>query len=274
MNKANKQALILLMLAPMVLAMGCTRHVSRGLTDEGEVQEVVYPDESKLVRKGGSIPNLDNLRMLGEGLNKEQLRGLIGSPHFREGVGAREWDYLFQLPTTANQTLQCRFKVIFNSRMMANKLYWAPEQCAELVAASASVAASSAPAAPQMRQFSLSTDILFPFGKGAVQDMNAAGRERVVQIAADIRGADDLQVRVLGYTDRIGNEQSNLSLSQRRADAVREVLVGAGVPAAAVSARGLGETHSSDCSKYLPNAELAACLAPDRRVEIQVSGTT
>lgn len=135
MKKINKQVFALLMLAPMVLALGCSRHVSRGLTDEGDVQEVVYPDESKLVRQGGSVPNLDNLRMLAAGLNKDQLRGLIGNPHFREGMAARECDYLFQLPTTANQTVQCRFKVVFNHRMMASKLYGAPSQCAELVAA-------------------------------------------------------------------------------------------------------------------------------------------
>lgn len=222
MKKIKNQVLVVLMLAPMLLALGCSRHVSRGLSDQGSVQEVVFPDERKIVHKGGSVPNLDNLRMLGPGINKDQLRGLIGSPHFREGFGAREWDYLFQLPTTGQQATKCRFKVVFDNRMLARNMYWAPAQCQQLVnaapvAATAPVAAA-APATPLTRH--------------------------------------------------------NRRLSQRRAESVRQLLIGAGVPAAAVSARGMGESSTADCSDAEPGAELVACLAPDRRVEIQVTGTT
>ena len=271
--KINKQWLVMLMVAPMLLAAGCTRHVSRGLTDAGTVEEATFPDESKLVQKGGSVPNPDNLRLLGSGLTKAQLRGLVGSPHFREGLGAREWDYLFHLQAGGDQMVQCRFKVVFDKQALARSLFWTPAQCAELAAAVVPVATAPATAAPAARQFSLSTDMLFPYGKWSTRDMSVNGRERVQQIAAELRRASTLQVQLLGYTDRIGNDTANLALSQRRANSVREVLVGAGVAAEAVSVRGMGENRSVDCSENLPRAEQVSCMAPDRRVEVLAQGT-
>ena len=46
---------------------------------------------------------------------------------------------------------------------------------------------------------------------------------------------------MLGPTDRVGDVESNLALSQRRADFVREWLAASGVPLAGISAGGRGE---------------------------------
>jgi outer membrane protein OmpA-like peptidoglycan-associated protein len=50
------------------------------------------------------------------------------------------------------------------------------------------------------------------------------------------------RVSLTGYTDTVGSTQANLALSQRRAEAAKAYLVKAGVPAASISATGLGET--------------------------------
>jgi len=271
--KTNKRLLLLVLLAPMLLTLGCTRHVSRGVTSEGTVEQAVFPEDSKLLQKGGSVPNADNLRLLGEGLSKAQLRGLIGGPHFREGFNAREWDYLFHLQAGDSQMVQCRFKVVFDQHALARSLYWAPAQCAQLATAPAAAVAAAPAISSSVRQFSLSTDALFPYAKWSTRDMSASGRERVQQIAAQLRGASTLQVQLLGYTDRVGDDRANLMLSQRRADAVREVLVDAGVPVEAVSARGMGESRSVECNERRARAEQVACMAPDRRVEIVAQGT-
>jgi len=84
--------------------------------------------------------------------------------------------------------------------------------------------------------------------------------------------AANLQLQLLGYADRAGNEAGNLALSQRRAEAVREVLVSAGIPADAVSARGMGESASVDCGSEPTREARLACMAPDRRVEIVAQG--
>jgi len=273
------------LLVPVLAGVGCTRHVSRGITSDGDASELVFPDESNMVVEGGTSPSLENLRPLAAGMTKDDMRALIGSPQFREGYGAREWDYLFQLTDLAGNAKRCRFKAIFDTQKVARNLYWAPAECAALVQG----AAMTAPMAPtaqeaardmppmssgpraSLNQFALSADALFGFGKWREGDLSVAGRQRLREIAAVLlQQADGIQqVQVVGYADRIGDAGANQRLSQRRAETVRGILVSAGLPAAGVIARGLGEgSPFTQCSESLAGAALVACLAPDRRVEI------
>jgi OOP family OmpA-OmpF porin len=52
-----------------------------------------------------------------------------------------------------------------------------------------------------------------------------------------------LQVEVSGHTDADGSEDANLRLSERRAAAVADHIVGAGIPRAQITAAGYGETR-------------------------------
>jgi OmpA-OmpF porin, OOP family len=87
---------------------------------------------------------------------------------------------------------------------------------------------------------------------------------------------------VVGYTDRIGSEKYNQALSERRANAVREYLI-AQAPSAAslLTAEGRGEANpvtGDTCNNIKDSkktrAKLVECLAPDRRVEVEVNGVT
>lgn len=275
MNISKKFALLALA-APALAGIGCSTSVSRGLGPDGSASQVVFPDESHMVVEGGTVPAVESLRPLATGMTKPQLRALVGSPHFREGFSAREWDYLFQLKDAAGNPVRCRFKVLFDSQEIARNMYWAPSQCAALLAEAP--VATAAPAtvvqpAPQaaVRQFALQADTLFAFGKWAEGDLSAAGRVRLQQIAAELlRGAAGIRdVQVTGHADRIGDDLANQRLSQRRAETVRSVLIAEGLPAAAIRAQGRGETSPiTQCSDSLSRAALVACLAPDRRVEI------
>lgn len=64
-----------------------------------------------------------------------------------------------------------------------------------------------------------------------------------LEAAAELlMAAGDITVEVQGYTDTDGSEESNLALSQDRADAVRLWLVDAGVSSSSLTAVGYGET--------------------------------
>ena len=63
----------------------------------------------------------------------------------------------------------------------------------------------------------------------------------IQQVAANYRSAGNATVTLTGHTDTVGSQDFNMALSQRRADAVRNALVRAGVPAAAITAGGQGE---------------------------------
>ncbi len=87
----------------------------------------------------------------------------------------------------------------------------------------------------------------------------------------------DGSVVVLGYTDAVGSDQYNQKLSEQRAQSVVDYLVSKGIPSDKISARGMGEADAvtgNTCGYKSGRATKAqiACLAPDRRVEIEVKG--
>ena len=132
-----------------------------------------------------------------------------------------------------------------------------------------------APPAPTVKKVSFSADSLFDFGKAS---MTRAGHQAVGQFASDIKGTDFDTIRVTGHTDRIGSHASNLKLSQRRANTVKADLIDAGgIPASKIVATGVDGadpvTKPGDCKGRKVTPKLIACLQPDRRVDIEVSGT-
>jgi len=134
------------------------------------------------------------------------------------------------------------------------------------VAGGAPVAPPPAPVSTVMR---LSTDALFPFDRGDVSDILPGGRADIREIAARLSNTHFRRIEVRGYTDRLGSPAYNLQLSQRRADAVKALLVQQGLPADRIDARGLGEQDPiTQCSDGQSHASLVSCLQPDRRVEI------
>lgn len=114
----------------------------------------------------------------------------------------------------------------------------------------------------------LSADMLFDFGTDSV---TPAGLARLLQLADSIKSSGLRHVVIEGHSDRIGSDAYNLGLSQRRANAVRQVLEAAGV-AGDVVAQGLGRTAPKVQCAEQPRNELIACLAPNRRVVVIARG--
>jgi outer membrane protein OmpA-like peptidoglycan-associated protein len=61
--------------------------------------------------------------------------------------------------------------------------------------------------------------------------------------------ATGVSVVVEGHTDSVGSDAYNQALSQRRADAARDYLIEAGLPASIVTARGMGEGSPTDSNE-------------------------
>lgn len=122
--------------------------------------------------------------------------------------------------------------------------------------------------------YSLDANTTFGFDSAVLSQQ---GKDAISQVVFDAQNAnlEGAQYSVTGYTDRLGREAYNQRLSERRAQAVADELVAKGVPAGAISAVGMGSANpvSVDCDGLSRN-ELIKCLAPDRRVEVQVTGTT
>jgi OOP family OmpA-OmpF porin len=104
------------------------------------------------------------------------------------------------------------------------------------------------------------------------------GRAALDKFAAELTGTKYGTITVEGYTDRLGSDAYNQKLSVERADAVKTYLADSkGIDPAKISAVGHGKsapvTKPDECRGEKRSPALIACLQPDRRVEIEVTGT-
>lgn len=132
------------------------------------------------------------------------------------------------------------------------------------------------PVAPvvENKRFTLRSDVLFNFNKSTLK---AEGQEALNQLFTELAAIDPTQghVVVIGFTDRIGSQNYNLPLSQKRAQSVVDYLVAKGIPAGSITAEGRGKENpvtGNTCDNVTKRAALIDCLAPDRRVEIEIQG--
>jgi OOP family OmpA-OmpF porin len=134
-------------------------------------------------------------------------------------------------------------------------------------------AAAPAPARVAPQTINFSADALFAFDKSVLKP---EGKARLDEFARQLSGAQYDAIFVIGHTDRFGSDEYNQKLSERRANAVKDHLVSRDVPANRVNAGGKGETQpvtqAGDC-QGAKSVKVIACLQPDRRVHVEVTGT-
>lgn len=107
------------------------------------------------------------------------------------------------------------------------------------------------------------SDVLFDTGK---YSLKPGAREKLAKVAGILLAYPGLNIEVGGYTDNVGGDAMNQTLSENRAGSVRDFLVQQGVSTNSVTSRGFGET--------LPVAsnDNSAGRQQNRRVELLVSG--
>ncbi|MEN9866551.1 MAG: hypothetical protein RL748_2141 [Pseudomonadota bacterium] len=136
---------------------------------------------------------------------------------------------------------------------------------------------TACPAPPQplvSEKLTLSADALFKFDKSSLPDLLPEGRAKIDDMMAklDKAYASIERISLTGFTDRLGNVPYNQALSERRAATVKAYLQSRGFKGEIVS-NGKGKAEQLvPCTGVTPQAKLIACLQPNRRVEIVVTG--
>jgi outer membrane protein OmpA-like peptidoglycan-associated protein len=100
--------------------------------------------------------------------------------------------------------------------------------------------------------------------QGGGNELTPESQADFVKMRGEIVARAAAEVMVIGYTDSVGSMQANDALSLTRAEAVRALLVEAGIPAGQLEVAGRGEREP-----LLPTADEVA-EAKNRRVEINV----
>ena len=121
----------------------------------------------------------------------------------------------------------------------------------------------------------LSGDALFKTGKSSIKDLTPAGRAELDGLVARIKAAGAIDsIKVTGHADKTGKPVLNQKLSLVRAKAVAAYLKSKGAKARSFTTVGMGDTKPVvDCDMKQAKDALKTCLAPNRRVEIEVVGS-
>jgi len=107
------------------------------------------------------------------------------------------------------------------------------------------------------------SDVLFDSGKFS---LSPGAREKLAKVAGILMSYPTLTTQIGGYTDNVGNDNSNQTLSENRAYAVRDYLVHQGVATDSVNARGFGNASP------VGSNDNSGGRQSNRRVELVVSG--
>jgi OOP family OmpA-OmpF porin len=128
------------------------------------------------------------------------------------------------------------------------------------------VAAAPAPMpapepAPEMQSVRVELDVLFDFDKDTIRPEY---RQDIQSLAEFMKTYPSVTTTVEGHTDSVGSDAYNQNLSERRANAVREALIGEGVDGSRVSSAGYGE------SRPIADNSTDEGRSMNRRVEAEV----
>lgn len=247
--------------AVMVLA-GCASPPNNDRTELREAGDG-FPALNRNWHDGGRFVEPENVLRIREGQSKDQVRQLIGNPHFSEGFfGVREWNYVFNLYTgeSGGDYITCQYQVNFDDEMALESTRWRDAQCPALLA----------PIEQKEDQtLVLSGDVLFDFDSDQLTLEGQRALDRVAQsVLSEFNSPSML---IVGYTDRFGSAAYNLELSQSRADTVADYLADEGIQRAEIRTMGRGAADPLvECPGAVATQSVTDCLRPNRRVEITV----
>ena len=106
-----------------------------------------------------------------------------------------------------------------------------------------------------------------------MDDFTPEGIEHLERIIRDLKRMPASQIEITGHTDGLGTDEINMPMSEKRANAVRDFLVQAGISGSSITAIGKG---SQEPVKVCPGTRAVriVCEAPNRRVVIAVMPKT
>lgn len=107
-------------------------------------------------------------------------------------------------------------------------------------------------------------DVLFETGKSTIVGSNDSN---LAKLAVFLNKYNDRTVIIEGHTDNVGSDSSNMTLSQARADSVKNYLVDAGIVNSRLNTMGKGENHPVSVN------DTSTGRQQNRRVEVIIANS-
>jgi OmpA-OmpF porin, OOP family len=128
----------------------------------------------------------------------------------------------------------------------------------------------------QTVEVNLAADTLFIFNGASLNDLLPNGYKEVLNVASKISNefVSVRKIELIGHTDRLGSDSYNQELGQNRANTVRNLLVQNGVAENLLFTESVGKSQpvTNGCFDVKNQEKLKACLQPDRRVVVKITG--
>jgi outer membrane protein OmpA-like peptidoglycan-associated protein len=230
-------------------------------------QSIEFPELSKSYLKAFQRYTVQDLKLLSVGLNKDQVRHILGVPSFNEGIFAvRTWNYIVDVQNPINNTFKrCQLRIDFDQKYLTKAFYWKGEECQELLKYGA--AQEKPVVLPKPDNSVRQANIFFQFDRSELE--GAMSNMSLIEIVQAIKKSNSTRITIQGYADTLGNGTYNQRLSEHRTNSIASYLIAQGIPSQyiLVDARGSTEQYKR-CESEASHAEKISCLAPNRRVSI------
>lgn len=118
-------------------------------------------------------------------------------------------------------------------------------------------------------KMTIQAEVLFDFNKANVKPEGKKLLDE--QVVEKMKANPQVELLLItGHADRIGSDQYNQKLSERRAESVKEYLTGQGIEASRLHTVGKGETQPVVECRGPRSSKLIQCLQPNRRVVLEI----
>lgn len=223
--------------------------------------EQVFPSIDQSYLKQVKHYDVETIRLLNVGLNKDQVRNILGNPHFNEGIfRVREWNYVLDVKRPKmDGYLRCQLKIVFDRHAVVEKMYWKGEGCSQLLNT------------PDETSTPTNVDLFFAFDQYQQADLLPASQMELDKLLGSLRTNRPAHIEITGYADELGRAKYNQTLSVLRAKTVENYLIMHQIPSQLIHSQGAGSDQQKvTCAAHMSKAQLKACLQPNRRVQMNI----